>query len=99
VRDPRGSLPLHLLVSQPRVEFGTVAVVVDAFPESMRVRDPRGLFPVHVAAASSSGVHIDVVYRLARACPEALLNLGRNVRKPEKDARCGRRPRKVRRMS
>jgi hypothetical protein len=51
---------------------------------SIRARDPRGLYPVHVAAAASSDVPIDVVYRLARACPEALLNLDRNVLAYEK---------------
>jgi hypothetical protein len=64
--------------------FGTVTIRLDAYPDSIRARDPRGLYPVHVAAAASSDVPIDVVYRLARACPEALLNLGRNVLAQEK---------------
>jgi hypothetical protein len=62
------------------------------FPTRSRVRDPRGLFPVHVAAAAAlNGVHIDVVYRLARACPEALLKLDRRPHVQKKDL-CARRP-------
>jgi hypothetical protein len=72
--DGAGSLPLHLALSQVPQPSSIIPFLIDECPESRNIPDGSGSFPVHLAFRHPTSLPAwDVVERLVRLCPEALL--------------------------
>jgi ankyrin repeat protein len=72
--DGAGSLPLHLALSQAPQPSSIIPFLIYECPESSHILDASGSLPLHLASRHpTSPPAWDVVDRLVRLCPEALL--------------------------
>jgi len=66
-----GELPLHYASGNPNVGSDTIAFLLDAWPDSIRVRDKYGRIPLHAACGTHDVKH-EVITLLMTKWPDAL---------------------------
>jgi ankyrin repeat protein len=71
VQDQQGWIPLFAALANRRSPPDLVQLLVEAWPPALQARDPFGLVPLQVAAAATAMYEKgDILYFLARQCPE-----------------------------